>query len=125
MKNTASLDSFTLTKSAVLTALDPETRCAEDLFALIRRMLNECNYRASQLFQSINTHGALSTVKGLINAPTPSDGFVTMLLKGRLDLSVEAIAVAADWRHLLTAAELERAYGRLADAGYETTAKAA
>jgi hypothetical protein len=106
-------------------AMNLETACAEDLIALYKRMWTECGYKASNLIKAMNVHGALATVRGLINSPVPSNGFVAMLLRRRLDLSVEAIAVGAAWNHALTTAELDKAYSRLDECGYREAPAAA
>lgn len=127
MKRTADVLSFSQPRpvSMVPPALDLEMACAQDLIALYRRMWAECGYRASNLIKAMNNHGALATVRALINAPTPSDGFVAMLIRSRLTLTVEAVAVGAAWNRALTAAELEKAYIRLDECGYRETPEAA
>jgi hypothetical protein len=75
-------------------------------------------YNATYFLRSLNEHGGVATARRLINAQAPSDGFTRLWELGRLDLSVEAVALEARWRPLFSGEELRRAAQRLADYGY-------
>ena len=54
------------------------------------------------------------------NASGPSDGIIRLVELGRLDLSVEAIALRPEVNSLFASAELASAKHRLREAGYES-----
>lgn len=59
------------------------------------------------------------TARELINSSRPSQGFTALWELGRLDLSVEAVVLRPEFRHLFSARELKTAHRRLVDHGYE------
>lgn len=70
----------------------------------------EAHYNATVFFNMINTRGGLSTAKYLINTEQPSQGYTTLHLKKRLDLTVEAMVVEDKrWHSLFSEEELEKA----------------
>lgn len=71
-------------------------------------------YNPTRFVQMIQTRGAFEAVRTLLDAPGVSDGFGTLMMKGRLDLTVEHIATRPEWRHHFTAEQLARARERLA-----------
>ena len=60
------------------------------------------------------------TAKYLFNSPKPSDGYKNLYERGRLDLTVEAMAVEnVKWQALFTGAEVEKARLRLRQFQYQ------
>jgi hypothetical protein len=55
----------------------------------------------------------------LLQASRVSDGYVALWEKNRLDLTVEALVVDAEWRPLFTEQEREIASKRLTEYGYK------
>jgi hypothetical protein len=91
-----------------------------------RRMLDlyedakaDLGYKASRLLSKVRTAGGLAAAKTwLANNKKPTKGFERLYMSGRLDLSVEAIALNPRWAALFSAEELERARARLDEYGY-------
>lgn len=50
--------------------------------------------------------GGLETAKRLLQDRRPSDGFTTLMLKGRPDLTLETLVLEPQWQSLFTDAEL-------------------
>lgn len=65
-----------------------------------------------RLLQSIGEVGAIETVRGLLDAPWPSETFAD-LWPNHQELTVEAIALRPEFQHLFTAEQLETARRRL------------
>lgn len=61
---------------------------------------------------------ALKQAHRALSGNRASDGFVALAEKGRLDLSLEALAVDKGFTSLFTDAEADMALIRLLDAGY-------
>jgi hypothetical protein len=62
----------------------------------------------------LKQHGAISSLRMLLDSEVPSDGFGTLLLKKRLDLSAEAIALRPEWQRYFSREQRDRARERLA-----------
>jgi len=90
------------------------------MFEVYRRAKDEAGYPANIFLQMLTNDGGWRTAKTLINAAKPSDGYTALQLRGRLDLTVEAVVVEdARWHQLFTDEEIARATKRLRDYGYE------
>lgn len=91
----------------------------EAIFGIYRRAKSEARYNATAFLQTLSKRGGLDTAKYLINSAKQSDGYGALLLRGRLDLTVEAMIVEnTNWHGLFTNEELERARLRLKNNGY-------
>ena len=85
-----------------------------------RRAKDEAGYNATIFFNMLSDHRGVRTAKTLINAAKPSDGYTALFLKGRLDLTVEAVVVEnARWHDLFTDDEVLRARKRLREYQYQ------
>jgi len=81
--------------------------------------LRECGYRATRFRKMVVDRGGLDTARALLASPdVVPDGFNTLYLAGRLDLSLEAVVVKESWRQLFTDAELNVAADRLRKVGF-------
>jgi hypothetical protein len=89
---------------------------------LIERCRVELRYNPRYFRVMVTQYGALGAVRRLLNAPAVSDGFVSLWDRGRLDLSVEALAIDGRFAHLFTEEELATAHHRLSEFGYRPTA---
>jgi hypothetical protein len=78
-------------------------------------------YNASFFLRMISELGPVETARKLINAEAPSDGFTRLYELGRLDLTVEALALAPEWRDLFSAEERRSARERLIAYGWTGT----
>lgn len=89
------------------------------MFDIYRRAKSEAGYTANIFLDMLNRNGGLLTAKYLINTRKPSDGYTALHLRGRLDLTVEAVVVEnARWHSLFTPEELDKATKRLSEYGY-------
>lgn len=95
-----------------------ESRFHEEMLGLYDQSA-EVNYHPTYFRRMVLEQGGLAAAKSLLNAPEISDGFTTLWNKGRLDLSVEAVALRYEWRVLFSAKELLTAKQRLVDARYD------
>jgi hypothetical protein len=75
-------------------------------------------YTAAYFLRMLSEIGPLATAKQLINSATPSEGFARLYELGRLDLSVEALALQPEWRDLFTREEQTKARARLYEYGF-------
>jgi hypothetical protein len=67
----------------------------------------------------LGDRGGVATAKYLINSPKESNGYTELHLRGRLDLTVEAMVVEnTRWHALFTNEELTKARLRLKKHGY-------
>ncbi|WP_319775171.1 hypothetical protein [Breoghania sp.] len=90
------------------------------MFDIYRRAKAEAGYNATVFLKMLNERGALSTAKYLLNADEQSDGYTALWLKGRLDLTVEALVAENEkWHPLFDPKEIERARARLAANEFE------
>jgi len=79
----------------------------------------QIDYRASRFLQKVRRDRGLKSAKYYLRPDADTtEGFARLLAYGRLDLSVEAVALDPTWSHLFTAEELATAHSRLEQAGY-------
>lgn len=71
-------------------------------------------YNPTRFVQMIETQGPFGAARSLLDSPVISEGFGTLLMKNRLDLTVEHIASRPEWRPFFTEQQLETARARLA-----------
>ncbi|WP_439601419.1 hypothetical protein [Devosia sp.] len=76
------------------------------------RECEKLNYRPRYLLEMMEQLGAIATVRALINRSI-SDGFLRLVELGRLDLSVESLALEPRWEGLFTATQLDLCRRRL------------
>ncbi|WP_066309180.1 hypothetical protein [Bacillus sp. FJAT-29814] len=81
--------------------------------------LKHCHYRATRFLQMVANEGGLKTAKKLLKENKISDGFMNLLQNNRLDLTVEALVIKVEFKHLFTDTEIEEATQRLKNYGYE------
>ncbi|WP_164155263.1 phospholipase D family protein [Sandarakinorhabdus rubra] len=74
-------------------------------------------YRSPAFRKMLDQHGGVDTARRLIRGQATS-GFATLLEKGRLDLSAEALILQPRWRELFYPEELAMAEKRLREVGY-------
>jgi len=99
---------------------DLEAQFTQAMFDIYRRAKAEAKYNATIFLQMITDNGGCATAKTLINADEQSAGYTALYLRGRLDLTVEAVVVEnRQWHPLFTPDEIDRAAQRLRANGYE------
>ena len=90
------------------------------MFEVYRRAKDEAGYNATIFLQMLTDSKGLRTAKTLINSAKPSDGYTALYLRGRLDLTVEALVIEDPrWHQLFTDDEIKRARRRLKEYRYE------
>lgn len=91
-----------------------ERRLAGALRDAIETSTRELNYRMPLLHQRLNRDGPVATVRHFLQDPESSDGFGNLLMRGRLDLSVEAVVLSdPSFATLFAEWELDVARARL------------
>jgi hypothetical protein len=86
------------------------------------RGVEECralSYNPSFFVTMIEERGALGACRKLINDTTVSDGFTKLWEMGRMDLTVEAVALRSPYSALFTAGERLKSRKRLEAYGYK------
>jgi len=74
----------------------------------------EVGYWATRYLQMLRKRGGLETARYLLRQRATSDGYAHLRDAGRLDLTVEAYSLRAEFQPLFTTAELDNARNRLA-----------
>lgn len=83
------------------------------------RALVEADYNASYLRTMLGQYGPVETGRRLLAAPAVSDGFAALWERGRMDLTVEAIASEPRFAPLFSEEEVTNARRRLEQFGYD------
>ena len=78
----------------------------------------DLHYNATRFIQMVAEQGGVGAARQLLHASTVSDGFSTLWLAKRLDLSVEAHVIRPEYAELFTAEERNIAQRRLEEYGY-------
>ena len=92
----------------------------EAMFDIYRHAKDEAGYNATVFLKMLSRAGGVPTAKALINASKPSSGYTALYMRGRLDLTVEALVTEDErWQSLFTAEELAKARKRLRDYRYD------
>ena len=79
----------------------------------------ELKYNASRFIQLVSREGGLKAAKQLISKSGGTYGFEILWENSRLDLSVEALVLRAEYQELFTDGEREICRYRLKEFGYE------
>ena len=87
-----------------------------DIYEVAKR---EICYTATYLLQMVLEHGGLAAARRLLAMGKPSDGFTTLWMNQRLDLSVEAHVIKPEFAALFSPEEIEIAQARLQEYGFE------
>ena len=78
-----------------------------------RRAKVEAGYNATYFLGMLTELGPLDTAKRLVSSTSPSEGFTKLWEKKRLDLTVEAQVLRAEFAELLSDEEIDAARRRL------------
>lgn len=95
-----------------------EKRFEQEMIDIYMTAKKECAYNASRFLQMLGAKGGLAAAKQLISKPGGTDGFTTLWEHGRLDLSVEAHVLKAEYAELFTDEERRMCRERLEQFGY-------
>jgi hypothetical protein len=78
----------------------------------------EHGYTPTYFIQMVYEHGAVNAAKALLRSKEPADGLFRLWEFGKLDMSIEAMALTRKYRSLFTPEELATAKKRLQDLNY-------
>lgn len=95
-----------------------ERRFHRAMISIYETAKRELGYNATRFLQMISEHGGLATARQLLWSEAPSEGFTTLWERGRLDLTVEARVLDAEFAPLFTDEDRERACARLEAYGW-------
>lgn len=79
----------------------------------------ECNYNATYFLRMVTDYGAVDAAKRLLATDKPSDGFGTLYLCKRMDLTVEAHVIKPEFATLFTPEQITIARERLKEYGFK------
>jgi len=94
-----------------------EARFEQQLLDAIEQA-RKFDYHPNRFLGGIRSKGGFQTVKDIVASGRPSEGFDTLFLHGRADLTCEAIIVETQWREFFDEDLLEIAERRLSAYGY-------
>jgi hypothetical protein len=89
------------------------------MVAIYERAKTEAGYHATYFLRMLSEHGGVETARRLIGSSQPSDGFTTLYLKRRLDLTVEHLVLEEEFSSLFSVELTETARERLRSYGVE------
>ncbi|MFH1890328.1 MAG: hypothetical protein ABIJ91_02040 [Candidatus Kuenenbacteria bacterium] len=78
----------------------------------------ETRYSPEYFRKMLEEHGGLGTAQRLLSSKKPAQGFIELWMRGRLDLTVEALVLQDKYKDLFLEPELETAKIRLKSLGY-------
>ncbi|SCL53627.1 Part of AAA domain-containing protein [Micromonospora citrea] len=84
---------------------------------ILVRARDEANYNPTLLLRMVTEMGGLVAARRLLHNPVVSDGFTALWERGRVDLTVEALVLQAEFHPLFTEGELTVASCRVKGAG--------
>jgi hypothetical protein len=94
----------------------------EAMVELYRCAKREIHYNARYFIDMVSNNGGRETARYLLDTKEPSDGYVVLWERGRLDLSVEAEVLRPCWHGLFSDDQRAIAVRRLRDYGFDVDA---
>lgn len=98
--------------------LEEDEQFTEFLRGKAREGKTAVGYPATLFHQILNADGGFATVKRLLAASKVSDGYTELVVRGRPDLTVEALVAETRWRKYFDPQLVEIAETRLRRTGY-------
>lgn len=95
-----------------------EVQFTQELIDKSEKAKKECKYNPTRFLQMLAKDGGVKTAKLLIARDQISDGFVTLQMCGRMDLSMEASVVDKKYADLFTDDEVNACFMRLCECGF-------
>ena len=95
-----------------------EKKFHADMVHIYTTAKKECGYTATRFFQLVSAVGGVAAAKQLIMKPGGTEGFGTLCLFSRLDLTVEAYVLKPEYKELFSEEEREVCRERLTSLGY-------
>ncbi len=96
-----------------------EERFHQAMIDSYKLALQDCKYNAKYFLDMVTDYGGVAAARRLLATDTPSEGFATLWLCKRLDLTVEAHVIKPAFQPLFTLDEIAIARSRLKDYGYK------
>jgi len=96
-----------------------EEQFRDALLEAYRVAARDCGYHGNYALRMVGELRAVNAAKRLINAPAPANGFTRLGDCQRLDLTIEAISLRAEFAPLFSPEEQQMARNRLRDHGYD------
>ena len=96
----------------------PEEILTQAVLEAAEQAQTECGCRMTRLMQNVRTQGASAYLKMLLARHRRSDEFDRLADEGRLELSMEAIAVKSCFGSLFTDEEINACLSVLLENGY-------
>lgn len=87
---------------------------------IYRRARDEAGYTATRFLNMVTEQGGLEAARTLLYAEGVSEGYAALFMRGRLDLTMEAMILEPEWDELFTEEEREIAKKRLEQYGYRS-----
>jgi hypothetical protein len=97
---------------------ETERRFNEAMLDIYRRAKADAGYTAMRFLSMVVERGGLETARYLLHAAKVSEGYTALWERGRLDLTVEAMILNAEWQSLFSDDERRIAVDRLRDYKY-------
>jgi len=88
----------------------------EDMRYICREAI-KIGYRPRLFAEMLSMKGGLATAKQLVMQDTPTEGFLTLYSKKRLDLSAEHFVIQPKYKELFTDEEIKACINRLKEYG--------
>ena len=89
---------------------DDERRFSETLRAMADQAQREVGYKPTRFRQMLAQRGAFGTAHHLLGRKEISDGFTSLQIANRVDLTLECVAQRPEWRRFFTPEELSHAH---------------
>jgi len=96
-----------------------EDKFHDEMKKIYLKAKEEAHYPANRFIQMVSNDGGLETAKKLIMKEGGSDGFTNLWERNRLDLTVEALVIRAEFASLFSEEEIKICKERLKKYGYE------
>jgi len=96
-----------------------ENEFHKEMLAIYQTARSECGYNATRFLNMVANNGGLKTAKRLLANEIPSDGFIELVTRCRIDLTVEALVVKEKYRSLFDQREIQIALNRHDEYGCE------
>ena len=88
---------------------EDEKKFTETLRQMADRAQSEVGYSATRFRQLLAERGGFGAAHFLLAKKEPSEGFTSMYMAGRIDLTLECIIQRPEWRRFFESSELSRA----------------
>ncbi len=96
-----------------------EERFYQEMIEIYKAAKKKCKYNATRFLNMVNDQGGVAAARTLVMSDTPSEGFTTLWLSKRLDLTVEAHVIKPEFEALFTEEERQKARERLTEYKYK------